>query len=167
MDRRRLTVDGQGPAGIEDVREHDQARTLQTREDRDPVGFVGDDPGGLGTGRRLSAQEGSERPDLVAIEPGHRPRVGDGPLGVGPGVILGEEDVLEADLGTDLDRSVDDPGPGVLREVAADLIVARFDPVGPPLPTGLALEGVFTGQQTDIQQALNNTAQDLAEVTSP
>ncbi len=32
---------------------------------------------------------------------------------------------------------------------------------------GLALEGVFTGQQTDIQQALDNTAQDLADVTSP
>ena len=32
---------------------------------------------------------------------------------------------------------------------------------------GLALEGVFTGQQTNIQQTLDGTAQDLTELTSP
>ena len=32
---------------------------------------------------------------------------------------------------------------------------------------GLSLEGVFTGQQTNIQQALDGTAQDLTELTSP
>ncbi|WP_428375587.1 extracellular solute-binding protein [Lichenicoccus sp.] len=32
---------------------------------------------------------------------------------------------------------------------------------------GLALEGVFTGQQTDIKQTLDGTAQDLTELTSP
>ena len=32
---------------------------------------------------------------------------------------------------------------------------------------GLALESVFTGQQTDIKQTLDGTAQDLAELTSP
>lgn len=32
---------------------------------------------------------------------------------------------------------------------------------------GLSLEGLFTGQQTNIQQALDGTAQDLTELTSP
>ena len=32
---------------------------------------------------------------------------------------------------------------------------------------GLALESVFTGQQTDIKQTLDGTAQDLTELTSP
>ena len=134
VDRSSLAVDREGPAGVIDVGQHDDPGAFEDGFELDAVGLVVDDAHRF-AGRGVAAGEVCGEPGADRV---FEPDVAAGVVGdagrIGPGHIVGEEDLLHRQVaagtaepaeGGHRPGVVDDPGAGVLVEVTAHLVVVR------------------------------------------